>query len=210
MLSFGAHAQRLITGKTLDIQSREPIDQVDVAIFKGTQITTTNSHGYFQLNVNEGDSLLITHPDYKLGLIPVPEVDVFIVYMEKVDMYPVYLDGDRKLFMFIQQNLKYPAAARRKRVEGVLLIHVLVDQEGNISNCLALNELGGNCAKETLEVFNKIPGKWSSSMENSSFIFPVIFQFSSQNEKHRMPAVEIPEGKMMPSITVTVYNASAN
>lgn len=209
VVSQTVNAQRLITGKVQDLNTKEKIDQVDIAIYKGTATTTTNKYGYFQLTVKEGDSLLITHPDYKVGLISIPEVDVFSVFIEKNQNYPVYLNGEVELYTYLQKNIKYPRAARNRNIEGMLLIVVDVDSRGNLLNCKALNELGGNCAKEAIEVFRGIPGKWSEANEIKHFIFPVIFNMDLIKKKFDVPDVTIPEAKVMKRVFITAVSSTS-
>ena len=207
LLVFSQHlfGQRLVTGRIRDFHSKKPVDSVDVAVYKGTSVTMTNGHGYFQMTVDANDSLLITHPNYKIGLIPVPKVDVFNVFIESADEYPTYLDGDAILFSFLQQNLVYPGRAISKSIEGILFIEVQVDSSGSPITCKALNEIGGNCAKRTLEVFNSIPGKWSVSFERKSFIFPVVFKLDGKSKEIDLPKIQLPQARIMESIYVASF-----
>ena len=52
LLSFGVNAQRLITGKAMDLNTKEPVDKLVVTVYKGTSFAITNHSGFFQLNVN--------------------------------------------------------------------------------------------------------------------------------------------------------------
>lgn len=196
-------AQRLITGKILELNTKSPIDQVDVSVYKGTATTTSNNRGYFQLTIDEGDSLLITHPEYKIGLIAVPKVDVFFLYLESLTYYPTYLDGPVTLYKHLQKNLKYPRQARNKKIEGWLCIELKVDSAGNLIECKALNDIGGNCVKETVDVFQKIPGKWSVSNNAKYFIFPVLFKLDFKEKQFQMPDIDISHGKLMEPIIIT-------
>ena len=116
LIFYNAHAQRIITGRILDIYSKEPVENAVVTIFKSTETTTSNAKGYFQVELHDGDSLLITHHDYKPGFVNIPEQDVFIVYVEPYEDYPNYLDGIAKLYKYLQESLVYPSSARMKRM----------------------------------------------------------------------------------------------
>lgn len=196
-------AQRLITGRILELNTKSPIDQVDISVYKGIATTTSNNRGYFQLTIGEGDSLLITHPEYKIGLIAVPKVDVFVLYLESLTYYPAYLDGPITLYKHLQKNLKYPRQARNKKIEGWLCIELKVDSVGNLIECKALNDIGGNCVKETVDVFQKIPGKWSVSNSAKYFIFPVLFKLDFKKKQFQMPDIDISHGKLMEPIIIT-------
>ena len=195
-------SQRLITGRVLDLSSKSIIDQVDVLIYKGTSTTKTTENGYFQLTVEEEDSLLFMHPEYKIGLIAVPTADVFIVYMEKVDDYPVYLEGQANLQRYLWNNLKYAPSAWMRRIEGVLLVQLIINEDGLIEDCLTLNDFNAKCEKNALEVFKSIPGSWSPSHEAKSFIFPLVYKLDNDLESIKWPLVDLPEAKIMEKIIV--------
>lgn len=196
-------AQRLVTGKVLDITTKEKIEGVDVTVYKGTSFAKTREHGYFQIHITDGDSLLIAHPNYKLGLIQVPEVDAFTIYLEPVDDYPVYLQGLSSLYNFLQRNIEYPGAARFQRVEGIVAVLLSIDPEGEISECRALNDIGGNCDRNTIEVFKMIPGEWSKGTNTKNLIFPVFFIMDSDPEEVEVPDVEKIVGKVMEAVIVS-------
>lgn len=207
-MAFQLQAQRLITGKIQVLNTKTPVDQVDVSIYKGTSTTATNKYGYFQLTVEDGDSLLITHPEYKIGLIRVPDVDVFVIYLESLNYYPSFLDGEYNLYAFLQQNLKYPRQARSKKIEGLLYVELQVDSVGSMIGCKALNDIGGNCAEETIATFLKIKGKWSVSHETKYFIFPIVFKMDLNKKKVGLPNIDISHGKVMETIFITASSST--
>ncbi len=195
-------AQRIITGKLLDIHTKEPVEGVSVIIYKGTSSMVSNARGYFQLTVFDNDSLLITHQNYKLALIAVPNVDVFSVFIEKLKSYPEYLEGEPVLYSYLWQNLKYPTGAQFKGKEELLLVQVIVDSAGAVSSCKLLNVTDKNFEKATLSVFQHIPGKWSASHQSSIFIFPVLFKIGPQESAIEIPNIDLPVGKMMDRVIV--------
>jgi len=200
------NAQRIITGRVIDFTSKKPVENAAVTIFKSTITTETNDRGYFQLEIQDGDSILITHQYYKSGFLNIPGEDVFIVYLEPNENFPHYLDGVANLYQYLQQSLVYPSSARMKRIEGVLLIKLIIGEDGKLIGCQFLNELGGNCEKTALKVFNNIPGNWSQSSEQKSIIFPLVYILNRRTEIMELPDVELPYGKMMEKIIISAIN----
>ena len=202
LMSFGVSAQRIITGKVLDLNTKEPVDKLVVTVYKGTSFAITNHRGFFQLTINEGDSLLISHQDYELGLIAIPETDVFSLFVKRNEYYPAYLDGEWKLFSFLEQNIKYPRAARAKKIEGIVYVELGIDSTGNIDFCKALNSIGSDFVKEVIPVFLNIPGEWSASHSTTSFIFPIIFRVGYGETTIEVQDIDFPVGKKMRQINV--------
>lgn len=198
-------SQKLITGKILDLKSRRPVEKVDITIFKGTEVTTSNAHGFFQLTVQKEDSLLITHRDYKTGLIAIPEANVFSILMEPHDNYPIYINGSGSLYDYLQQNLKYPQGALTKELEGIILIELIIDSNGQIADCRCLHDIGGKCGKSAIAVFHAIPGEWSKSEESNSFIFPVVYSLGIQPKSFEIPNIELPFSKLMDAVHILSY-----
>jgi hypothetical protein len=206
-ISIQLSAQRVITGRILNLNSRLPVEGVAVTIFKGTETTVTNRHGHFQLTVNENDTLIFTHPDYQTGSLSIPAADVFVVYMVQYRYFPTYLKGEVELFAYLQKNLKYPRKARFKGIEGLLFIEVMIDSTGAISKCSALNEVGADCEAEIVEVFRKIPGGWSSFdiPVQKRLIFPVELKAGVDSRDLGDEEISLPDGKLMNKITIAAY-----
>jgi hypothetical protein len=202
IMSLPVLSQRLITGRVLDINSKESVGQVEVSVFKGTSTTTTRANGYFQLTIDEGDSLLVMHPDYKIGLFAVPSVDVFIVYVEKFNDYPTYLAGQAKLYRYLKDNLRFAPRTRSKRNEGVLLVQLVIDTNGKIEDCVLLNSFHKKYEQNALEVFKGIPGSWSAPKYRKSLIFPLIYQYANSINQVEFPDIKVPKGKVMERIMI--------
>ena len=201
-----AEAQRIVTGRILDLYNKEPVENAVVTIFKSTTTTVSNAKGYFQVELQDEDSILITHQNYKSGFLSIPEENVFVVYVEPYENYPNYLEGIASLYHYLKQSLVYPNSARMKRIEGVLLIELMVNEQGTMMHCKCLNEIGGNCEKTALKVFNEIPGTWSESTEPKRLIFPLIYVLDDNHELFTFPDIELPHGKMMDRIVIRTFN----
>lgn len=59
-----------------------------------------------------------------------------------------------KIEEFIEQNLKYPKAAKIKRVTGIVVVQFVVEMDGSLSNMKIAKGLTADCDKEALRVIN--------------------------------------------------------
>jgi TonB family protein len=67
--------------------------------------------------------------------------------------------SDTKILEFIQQNLKYPEAARKAGVEGVAIIKYVVDTDGSIIDAEIVRNPGSGTGEEALRVVQMMP-RW--------------------------------------------------
>lgn len=86
------------------------------------------------------------------------------VYTE-VQHEPGYPGGINKFFKFLQQNIKYPAEARNKKVEGKVYITFVVEKDGSLSNIKVVRDPGAGCGAEALRVM-KLSPKWDPAIQN--------------------------------------------
>jgi TonB family protein len=85
------------------------------------------------------------------------------VYSE-VEHEPGYPGGMNKFFQFLQENIKYPAEARAKKVEGKVFITFVVEKDGSLSGIRVIRDPGAGCGAEALRVM-KLSSKWNPAMQ---------------------------------------------
>lgn len=90
---------------------------------------------------------------------------------------PEYNGGKQAMFKFIHQNMKYPADAKEKGIQGDVLLKFTVGIDGAISNVEVLKGLYPSLDAEAIRVLKKmpnwIPGKYGNqpaSMKSSLII----------------------------------------
>lgn len=83
-------------------------------------------------------------------------------------------------FAAIQRNLKYPEIARKAGVEGRVMVHVQIDEKGNVVNTKILQSLGNNgCDEAAVEAIKSV--KWKPAMQRDRPVkvwvaIPVVFK----------------------------------
>jgi protein TonB len=81
---------------------------------------------------------------------------------------------------FLRQNIKYPAEAIRKQIEGKVIINFIVEKDGSVSNVKVLNGIGGGCDEEALRVIKLMPrwnpGKQSGMPVRVLFNLPITYK----------------------------------
>ncbi len=89
---------------------------------------------------------------------PKEEEEVFQI----VDNMPEFVGGQDSLFAFLVRNIKYPQAARDKKVEGTVYVDFVIDKDGSITDVSIKKGMKGDdagCHAEAMRVVKMMP-KW--------------------------------------------------
>lgn len=89
--------------------------------------------------------------------------------------------GTGSLFKFLSEKVKYPLAARRTGIEGLVLIQFEIDSSGKILTTRLIQDLGGDCGTEVINTLRAAPLETLSQLANPThsekFVLPVTFGF---------------------------------
>ena len=70
---------------------------------------------------------------------------------------------------FLSRNLHYPERAREINIQGRVVVQFVVNEDGSISNVIALRGIGAGCDDEAVRVISAMPA-WKPGSQNG---FPV-------------------------------------
>ena len=74
----------------------------------------------------------------------------------KVDQMPVFPGGEKAMMKFIHDNLNYPESAQTTGVQGTVIVNMIIDKTGKVTNAKVLKGVSGLDA-EALRVINSMP-----------------------------------------------------
>jgi periplasmic protein TonB len=99
-----------------------------------------------------------------------------------VEQMPSYGTGDKALFQYLSENIKYPAVARENGIEGTVYLGFVVDTEGNITNVTVKRGVTGGCTEEAIRVVQGMP-KWKPGKQQGravkvNFTLPIKFKLN--------------------------------
>ena len=86
---------------------------------------------------------------------------------------PARFPGDWK--RFLEKNLDYPELAETNETEGTVKLQFIVDQSGNISDILVLNDPGDGLADEAIRIIRRCP-QWVPAEQNGQKVISKHFQ----------------------------------
>ena len=98
---------------------------------------------------------------------------------DSVEENPEFIGGMEALGKFLQENLKYPEAAKKANFSGKVYISFIVSTDGTATNFDVLKSAEFGCDEEALRVLKLvpkwIPGKSKGKVVRSRFIVPINF-----------------------------------
>ena len=76
---------------------------------------------------------------------------------EKVENMPEFPGGVQGLMQYISSNLKYPAAAQKAGVQGKVIVSMIVDKEGNITDPKIIKGITPLLDAEAIRIISDMP-----------------------------------------------------
>ena len=108
-----------------------------------------------------------------------------IVYY-KAEESPSFVGGDAALSKYLNDNIKYPEAAKAQELEGTVFVDFIVSADGSVRNVVATDDAGEDVDQtlrdEAIRVVSSMP-KWSPGRQHGkpvhvSYSLPITFQIN--------------------------------
>jgi TonB family protein len=119
---------------------------------------------------------------------PVPNSQLSEINGKKVFMVvekqPEFQGGQKKMYEFLANNIRYPEAASRANVSGRVFVSFVVTETGEIQNVQVLKGIGFGCDEEAVRVIKTFP-KWIPGSQdgvplNVQYNLPIHFQLENK------------------------------
>ena len=116
------------------------------------------------------------------GEVEDPENDVYQIVQEM----PKFPGGDKELFQFVADHIKYPEEAKKADTEGRVYVGFIVEPDGSLSDFKVLRGIGHGCDEEALRVVKSMP-KWQPGMHRGKavrvqYLVPVNFRLEEKQD----------------------------
>ncbi|MBR3896492.1 MAG: energy transducer TonB [Bacteroidaceae bacterium] len=110
------------------------------------------------------------------------ETDKVYQVVEKMPEFP---GGKQRLLNWVMKNIQYPAEARRKGVQGRVVITFVINKNGKAVEPLIVQSVDPLLDKEAIRLVNSMP-KWEPGEEKGEpvrvkFTMPINFRLSGGN-----------------------------
>lgn len=81
--------------------------------------------------------------------------------------YPYFKDGDN-MVSYIINNLHYPEEAKQREVSGTVTLTFIIETDGNVSNIVITNHVGGGCDNEAIRLIEAT--RWIPAVKNGHYV----------------------------------------
>ena len=145
-----------------------------------------------ELNLVEEDVEIAPEVLEPVTLKEEPKVEEQEELPEALDMYnepldfrvvedlPQFPGGAVEFMKWLTKNLKYPAVAQQRKVQGRVVAQFIVNQDGSVSDIQVVERLSTECDREALRVLRMMP-KWQPGLMNAKpcrtkVCIPIVFK----------------------------------
>lgn len=87
---------------------------------------------------------------------PIPESAAPAVHT-RVEVMPEFIGGLSALRLFLNTNIRYPAQARRKNIQGKVVVKFIVNENGAVVNPQIIRSVDDTLDEEALRVIKSMP-----------------------------------------------------
>lgn len=99
---------------------------------------------------------------------------------EVVDQMPEFPGGLRALMEYISKNVKYPQEAHDKGIQGRVMVQIVIDAEGKVTDPKIQKGVDPLLDTEAIRITNLMP-RWKPGMQNGKavpvrYTFPIMFR----------------------------------
>lgn len=86
-----------------------------------------------------------------------------------VEVMPVYPLGQAALLQYLSNSIEYPQIAKENGVVGFVVVQMIVEKDGSLSNLKVVKGIGAGCDEEALRIIRLMP-KWKPGFQNGQAV----------------------------------------
>jgi protein TonB len=88
--------------------------------------------------------------------------------------------GMSAFYKYVAENIKYPAQARRMRIEGKVFVEFVVDRDGTLTQITVVKGIGAGCDEEAVRIMQGAPpwepGRQRGRPVRQRMVLPIYFK----------------------------------
>ena len=130
---------------------------------------------FFQINVSLGNQIIAKDTSKVEIKNNSPVITI-------VDKMPSFKGGEKALYKWLGENIKYPQAAKETGISGTVIVTFIIEKDGSITGIKVLKDIGGGCGEEASRVIKLMP-KWKAGKQKGvrvrvQFNLPIRFSLN--------------------------------
>ena len=86
-----------------------------------------------------------------------------------VEHEPEFPGGTNTFLIYFAKNFKYPATVRSQNIQGRMIVSMVVEKNGSISNVKVAGSISDDIEKEVVKVFHQSP-KWKPGIRHGKSV----------------------------------------
>ncbi len=116
---------------------------------------------------------------------PIDEADAALKIQKReiftaVEQNPEFVGGQAKMYQYLGENIKYPAAAQRANISGRVFVKFVVEDDGSIGDVSVMKGIGFGCDEEAIRVVKSMP-RWKPGVQNGKNVrvyynMPIVYK----------------------------------
>lgn len=156
--------------KLADLEKKWGSKPASMHVFKNQpSIGSEDQQSYVIVEFNEQVNKIVSEVERSSGK------ETFTIVEEQ----PTPQGGIEQFYQYINQNLQYPAQARRLGIEGKVYVQFIVSDDGSIKDVEAIKGIGGGCDAEAVRIITESE-KWNPGIQrgtpvNVRMVVPINF-----------------------------------
>jgi TonB family protein len=124
-----------------------------------------------------------------------------------VEQVPEYPGGLTAFGAFLGANIKYPAEARKNKIQGRVIISFIVETDGSLSNVTLVRGIGYGADEEALRVI-KLSPNWKPGTQNGTpvrvaYSVPIAFTLDDAKPQKENKTGAVNDGKKVSEVALT-------
>jgi TonB family protein len=111
-----------------------------------------------------------------------------------VEQMPQFPGGRDQFYRYIGRTIRYPRIAREKNTQGTVIVTMVVEKDGSLSDIKATTSVGGGCEEEAVRVMKLCP-KWNPGLQNDhavrvAYSVPISFTLVIAQERDTLKGLK--------------------
>ncbi|MEZ7866899.1 MAG: TonB family protein [Paludibacteraceae bacterium] len=124
-----------------------------------------------------------------------PVLENELKVFEVVEIPPAFPGGDKAMYQWLAQNIKYPVEAQKQKIEGRVIVQFIVDETGKVIFPKVVRRMDPILEAEALRIVSSmpdwIPGKQSGKAVNVRYVLPIQFKLTGPTNSPKQETAKI-------------------